>query len=128
MNHRRFSLARQVCYLSGEQNYTWTHLLSGYRDLRRGPLVGVAQYYPSFLRIHKQYVINPDYLHTLHVQTRPQKRPLVEVELVGGVRLPIAQGRVFEMLPQLQRIIHRNQSLVSNLPFRQGRPVNPTVV
>ena len=129
MNHRRFSLARQVCYLSGEQNYTWTHLLSGYRDLRRGPLVLVTQYYPSFLRIHKQYAINPDYLLTMHLQTRAQKRPLLEVELVGGVRLPIAQSRVPELLPVLRGILQHNQTLLANLSFLStGRPTNQPVV
>ena len=128
MNHRRFSLARQVCYLSGEQNYTWTHLLSGYRDLRRGPLVGVAQYYPSFLRIHKQYVINPDYLLGLHQQTRPQKRPLLEVELLGGVRLPIAQSRAYTLSPVLQGIIQRNQSQASGKSCRSAKKVNQILI
>ena len=110
MNHRCFSLARQVCYLSGEQNYTWTHHLSGYRSLRRGPLQLVSLYYPSFLRIHKQYVINPDYLYRLHVEVRFGKRPQAEVELVSGIRLPVAQGRYPTVWPMLQRICQRNQS------------------
>lgn len=128
MNHRPFSLARQVCYLSGEQNYTWTHLLSGYRDLRRGPLALVAQYYPSFLRIHKQYVINPEYLLQIHQQTRSQKRPLLEVELVGGVRLPIAQSRVYTLLPVLQSMLQRNQCQTSGRSCRLAKKANQILI
>ena len=105
MNHRPFTLARQVSFLSGEQNYCWTHYLSGYRDLRRGALCWVTQQYPSFVRIHKQYAINPDYLVGLHRQPRYRQRPLVEVELRGGIRLPVAQSRLLYLWPRLKGLV-----------------------
>ena len=121
MNHRPFALARQVNFLSGEQNYCWTHYLSGYRDLRRGPLCWVTQHYPSFVRIHKQYAINPDHLVGLHRQPRYRQRPLVEVELRGGIRLPVAQSRLSDLWPRLNGSVRATTGLecIPDLPDKE---------
>lgn len=125
MNHRPFALARQVNFLSGEQNYCWTHYLSGYRDLRRGPLCWVTQQYPSFVRIHKQYAINPDHLVGLHKQPRYRQRPLVEVELRGGIRLPVAQSRLIYLWPRLNGLLRAITGLEGIPETLDAKPLFP---
>ncbi len=109
MNHRlTFSFALQIAYLEGDGNYTRTHNLSGYTCLRRSTLAYSTERYPSFVRIHKQYAVNPDRIIAVVCQTRARKRPSIEVVLSTRQRLPVSERRVEELLPMLQQIVRRN--------------------
>jgi DNA-binding LytR/AlgR family response regulator len=113
MNHRlTFSFALQIAYLEGDGNYTKTHNTSGYTCVRRSTLAYSAERYPSFVRIHKQYAVNPDRIMAVVCRTRLRKRPCVEIVLSTKKRLPVSERRVEELLPLLQQIVDRNKRWV----------------
>lgn len=54
-------LPREVAYLSGNGNYTWVHYSDGGKVLRSFTIKRLMNGpYSSFIRIHKNFAINPD--------------------------------------------------------------------
>ncbi|GAB2600441.1 LytTR family transcriptional regulator DNA-binding domain-containing protein [Spirosoma areae] len=54
-----------IRYLAGYGNYTWVYLANGRRGLSSQCLSRFALLLPGFIRIHKQYLINPAHMLTL---------------------------------------------------------------
>ena len=122
MIHRLlFPIAIQVTHLEADDNYTTTHTLSGYTCLRRSTLAYSAERYPSFIRIHKQYVVNPDRIVAVVRRNRLRKRPCVEIVLNTKKRLPVSERRADELLPLLQQIVNRNKRWLAKARLSEAR-------
>ena len=115
MTHRLlFPVALQVAYLEGDSNYTLMHLVSGHKHVRRTTLGYAANAYPSFIRIHKQYAVNPDRITSVCYQPRPGKRPQVHIWLSSGQYLPIGERRCGVLLDELRKIVAGNKRRKAN--------------
>ncbi|WP_020595762.1 LytR/AlgR family response regulator transcription factor [Spirosoma panaciterrae] len=53
----------QVMYLTGDVNYCFIHLKGGEQILSSRTLKWYHQRWPHFIRIHKGYLVNPQYVH-----------------------------------------------------------------
>ncbi|WP_158552604.1 LytR/AlgR family response regulator transcription factor [Spirosoma telluris] len=81
-----------VLYLTGDANYSRIHLLNGKVFLSSYNLKWFAQKWPSFLRLHKQALVNPAYVH--HLSVAPTLQSASYVVMQDQVQLPISRRRV----------------------------------
>jgi DNA-binding LytR/AlgR family response regulator len=82
-----------ITFLTGEANYTRIHFLRDKDLILCKTLSQCVAQLPGFLRIHKQYAINPRFLTGI-VTTGPRTAHT----LVAGNRLPISRRRLREVL------------------------------
>ncbi len=77
--------ANQILYCKAESNYCFIKQISGHTKLATRTLKYVEEILPenSFLRIHKTYVINLNYVVRYHKANK-------EVELTNGEKLPVS--------------------------------------
>ncbi|AUD02902.1 LytTR family DNA-binding domain-containing protein [Spirosoma pollinicola] len=88
-----------VTHLSGEGNYTFCHLIDGKKLLISKTLAICLDVYPSFIRIHRTYAINPDFLDSYR---RPSS-DVGEVHL-AGVWLPVGRRRLSSVFKHVKRL------------------------
>jgi DNA-binding LytR/AlgR family response regulator len=89
-------LCTQITYLSGEQNYTRVHFMQGKDLLLSRTLSACADELPTFIRIHKKYLVNPQCIRQV-LTADPKKASL----LLDTVELPISRRRVKEVLEKV---------------------------
>lgn len=97
-----YPTADAVTYLSGLDNYTYCHLLDGKKLLLSRTLSNCLEQYPDFIRIHRTYAINPNFLD----DSRRLSAAAGEVHL-AGLWLPVGRRRlslVFKHVKQLSAL------------------------
>lgn len=55
-------LSRRILYLAGDGNYTHVYFVDAPKQLYAKTLAYFALHLPTFVRIHKSYLVNPDYV------------------------------------------------------------------
>lgn len=88
-----------IVYLRGENNYTWFHLRSGKQVIAAQTLLYFATQLPGFVRIHKRFLINPDYVANAH---RTGYYTAV-VTMTDQLELPIARRSISAVLALLRQ-------------------------
>lgn len=89
-----------ILYLKADNNYTWFYLKNGQVKLASLTLSVYASKAPELIRIHKSFLVNPDYIHNLY---KPTKRIAGNVELTTGAMLTIAYSRWGSIEPFLSK-------------------------
>lgn len=88
-----------LAYFTGADNYAWLQFRNGERRLLAKPLVYFEERLPTFIRIHKTALINPDCVTNLQPPPRPKMAG--SVRLLDGIELPVSRRRwhkVFQLL------------------------------
>lgn len=88
-----------VLYLVGESNYCRLYLVTGEIVLMSYTLKWYEERWPSFIRIHKQTLINPQYALLLHLASHLRGNSYVLMDNYAS--LPISRRR----LPQVQEVL-----------------------
>lgn len=99
--HFRAQLA-QILYLTGEINYSRIHLINGEVVLMSHTLKWYEGRWPSFIRIHKQVLINPQ--HARQVKLAPRLRDNSQLVMTNQTELPIARRRLSQVMQTLDHI------------------------
>jgi two-component system response regulator LytT len=87
-----------VIYVEGADKYSELVLADGRRELHDKTLSGLeAVLPPSFVRIHKSYLVRLDLITRLHASAGSH----YEAELRNGVRLPVSRTKYQEIKAQL---------------------------
>ena len=90
----------QIVYIKGDENYAWLHWKSGSPALSSRCLKSWQKETPNFWRIHKGYLVNPDFIDTSKVPSK--KDPYIQ--LVTGLILPVARRRVVEIADKIKAL------------------------
>jgi len=80
-----------LAYFTGADNYAWLQFRNGERRLLAKPLVYFEERLPTFIRIHKTALINPDCIISLQHPPRPKMAG--SVRLLDGIELPVSRRR-----------------------------------
>ena len=81
--------AHEITYMQGDGNYTYVHTMSGKRYLISKTMKTLQKILNAdFLRIHKSFMVNPDYVLT--------RLACDKVLLSCGAQIPIARRRLRE--------------------------------
>ncbi|GAB3756852.1 LytR/AlgR family response regulator transcription factor [Spirosoma pomorum] len=88
--------ANSILYLSGKGNYTNVHFDGKKTELYSLTLARFCEDLPGFIRIHKAYLVNPQYIQAYIFYPITQARVLV-----GDTWLPISRRRIQEVRTQL---------------------------
>lgn len=89
-----------IDYLSGANNYTWLCFRNGEKKLLAKPISYLEGKLPSFVRIHKTALINPNSVKKL--EHPPRKKMAGAVHLESGVVLPVSRRRWSQVVDALQ--------------------------
>ncbi|GAB4047807.1 LytTR family transcriptional regulator DNA-binding domain-containing protein [Spirosoma litoris] len=89
--HIRTQLA-QILYLIGDINYSRIHLVNGEVILMSRTLKWYEGRWPSFIRIHKQTLINPNYARSFILSST--LREAIYVVMADSAKLLIARRRL----------------------------------
>ncbi|WP_338869957.1 LytTR family transcriptional regulator DNA-binding domain-containing protein [Spirosoma sp. SC4-14] len=89
-----------IDYLSGANNYTWLCFRNGEKKLLAKPISYLETKLPSFVRIHKTALINPNSVKKL--EHPPRKKMAGAVHLESGVVLPVSRRRWSQVVDALQ--------------------------
>ncbi|QMW06063.1 LytTR family DNA-binding domain-containing protein [Spirosoma foliorum] len=90
---------KTVLYLTGDVNYSHVHLLSGQIILSCRTLKWFAQQWPYFIRVHKQALVNPIYIHQLNLG--PTLRSNSYLIMQDAAQLAISRRRVASVVAQV---------------------------
>ncbi|GAB4047799.1 hypothetical protein GCM10028810_32140 [Spirosoma litoris] len=96
--HFRAQLA-QILYLTGDINYTRIHPTNGQVVLMSHTLKWYEARWPSFIRIHKQALINPQ--HAQQVKLALRLRDNSQLIMTNWAELPIARRRLSQVKQEL---------------------------
>lgn len=91
--HQQAALVR----LSSLDNYSYLHMNDGKAHLFPATLAQYESQLPTFIRIHRQHLINLDYVQEA-VKTNSRQ---AHVTMLSGEKLPIAKRRITDVIPQL---------------------------
>ncbi|GAB4053970.1 response regulator transcription factor [Spirosoma litoris] len=101
--HQLLEQPSLLAYFTGANNYAWLQFRNGERRLLAKPLVYFEERLPSFIRIHKIALINPDCV--ISMQPPPRPKMAGSVRLSDGTELPVSRRRWHEV-EQLLQIDH----------------------
>jgi CheY-like chemotaxis protein len=88
-----------IVYLAGANNYTWLHFTDGRKQLVSKPLSYFEKRFPTFLRVHKTTIINPQYVWDWQCPLR--RRMAGTIRMQGGTVLPVGRRRWQEVIKKL---------------------------
>ena len=103
-----------LAYFTGADNYAWLQFRNGERRLLAKPLVYFEERLPTFIRIHKTALINPDCISSLQPPPRPKMAG--SVRLLDGVELPVSRRRWQKVFQLVQTDCGLTDSLDGSLP------------
>lgn len=89
--------ADNILYLSGNGNYTNVHYANARSVLLPRTIHLCAAELPHFVRIHKKYAVNPQY-----VADSKMINPKMAEVLTGAVWLPVSRRRLRDVMNLLQ--------------------------
>lgn len=90
----------QIAYFAGANNYTWLHFRNGERRLLAKPVTYFEERLPTFIRIHKTSLINPDCV--IGLIPPPRSKMAGAVRMLDGTELPVSRRRWLEVAQLLQ--------------------------
>ena len=93
---------QEVLYLTGNINYCYLHLISGEVILTCRTLKWFSNQWPTFLRVHRNALINLSHVH--HYQLSEKSTLPSHVVMADNARIEIARRRaetVSQLLKQL---------------------------
>ena len=82
--------------ISADANYSFIHLENGRKELHAYTLARYHECLPSFIRIHRQHLINPRFVMAIEGSVGGSS-----LLLLSGQRLPIARRRHKEVVKLL---------------------------
>ena len=91
-----------LAYFIGADNYAWLQFRSGERRLLAKPLIYFEERLPTFIRIHKTALINPQCVTSINHPPRPKMTG--SVRLSDGTELPVSRRRWKEVAQLLQPV------------------------
>ncbi|MVM33269.1 LytTR family transcriptional regulator [Spirosoma sp. HMF4905] len=94
--------AEQILYIVGDDNYSIVHLTTHKRVLLSHTLKWCQAYYPGFIRISKQALINPAYV----VSWLKTSRFVASLTMQDNRQLGIARRRISRVLEQFELALH----------------------
>ncbi|GAB4028895.1 LytR/AlgR family response regulator transcription factor [Spirosoma gilvum] len=101
--HYRFD-TNAVLYLTGDANYCYVHMLNGEMVLTSRTLKWFEKQWPSFLRVHKHALVNPQ--HAAQVNRAARLTSPSYLVMRDQTQLLIARRRVSDVVEQL-RPLHK---------------------
>lgn len=121
--HNRFD-QRTILYLTGEENYSHVHLMNGKVILMSRTLKWFEKRWPSFLRVHKHTLINPQ--HASRVKRGARLTLPSYLIMRDQTQLLISRRRVNHVITQLslqQGVVYENRTYRSQQETSHGMPI-----
>ncbi len=106
-----------LAYFVGANNYTWLHFKSGEQRLLAKPISYFDERLPTFLRVHKTALINPEVV--VGIQSPPRSKMAGAVQLQDGTELPVSRRRWDEVRETLQPFL---ETIPSAAPPKTTHP------
>ncbi|WP_158600341.1 response regulator transcription factor [Fibrisoma montanum] len=89
-----------ITYLSGANNYTWVYFRNGEKVLAAKSLNFFEASLPTFIRVHKTALVNPQCVESAQAPPRPKMAGAVQ--LTDGTTLPVSRRRWNQVIEVLQ--------------------------
>lgn len=97
-----------LTHLTSEANYTWLHYRNGQKHLTARTLKFYETTFPSFIRIHKNALVNPAFIS--RIEPPLTQNDLGLVVLRSGEELTISRRRWLKIAHQLLPYINERSS------------------
>jgi CheY-like chemotaxis protein len=105
----------RIAYFEGANNYSWIYFRDGEKKLLAKPISFLEDKLPSFIRVHKTILINPDYVQSLHEP--PRKKMGGQVQLDSGEIFPVSRRRWSTVVESIQ-----NYQIEASVSAKQQNP------
>ncbi|CCH51988.1 response regulator receiver protein [Fibrisoma limi BUZ 3] len=89
-----------INYLSGANNYSWVYYRNGEKELAAKSLNFFEVNLPTFIRVHKTALVNPQCVESAQAPPRPKMAG--SVQLTDGTTLPVSRRRWNQVIDVLQ--------------------------
>lgn len=109
----------KVMYLTGETNYSYVHLSTGEIILFSRTLKWFEEQWPTFLRIHKQTLVNPAYIQEVKLARSTRRTSYLIMR--NKTRFAISRRRLAPVIDQLTPQKPGNDPLAAHTAVSQER-------